>query len=47
MCVAFIDLDDLNAVNDRFGHRCGDELLIQLSKRLPDACPPTDYRSTR
>lgn len=39
LCVAFIDLDDFKTVNDTFGHRSGDELLIQLSQRLGRSCP--------
>ena len=32
--VIFVDLDGLKAINDRFGHKAGDEALIEVSKLL-------------
>lgn len=32
--LVFIDLDDFKAINDRFGHPCGDSFLIQIGERL-------------
>lgn len=34
MAVAFLDLDGFKPVNDRYGHRRGDEVLIEVAERL-------------
>ena len=40
--VLFLDLDDFKDVNDRFGHRAGDDLLIEVSLRLRRCTRPGD-----
>jgi diguanylate cyclase (GGDEF)-like protein/PAS domain S-box-containing protein len=34
IAVGFCDLDDFKRVNDRYGHRIGDELLVETTARL-------------
>jgi diguanylate cyclase (GGDEF)-like protein len=40
--VLYIDLDGFKAVNDRYGHRVGDGLLVEVAKRLVAAIRKVD-----
>ena len=43
MAVFFLDLDGFKDVNDRFGHRVGDQLLVQVARRLKDSLRVADF----
>lgn len=38
----YIDLDKFKAVNDNYGHLAGDKVLVEISRRLRQACRETD-----
>src|SRR4051812_33286189 len=42
IAVLFIDLDDFKAFNDTLGHSRGDEVLLEVSRRLRSALRPSD-----
>lgn len=43
LAFAFIDLDRLKTVNDAYGHNVGDELIMELGRRLRSVCKGNDY----
>ena len=43
LAVCVLDLDGFKPVNDTFGHEAGDQVLIALGKRLPEALRATDF----
>jgi len=43
LSVIFLDLDNFKVVNDTLGHATGDELLVQLSKRLNSVIDQRDH----
>jgi len=42
VAVLYLDLDGFKSVNDRYGHRAGDEVLIAVAKRIEATLRPDD-----
>lgn len=42
LAVFVVDIDDFKAINDRYGHRAGDEVLIETARRVVSALRAID-----
>ena len=45
LCIAMIDVDNFKKINDTYGHKTGDEVLIALGKFLLDQTRESDFVS--
>lgn len=43
LALVYCDLDGFKGVNDRYGHKVGDELLVVVARRLRDAVRSDDF----
>ncbi|MDA8621412.1 EAL domain-containing protein [Psychrosphaera sp.] len=46
LALFFIDIDDFKLINDTYGHKVGDLVLSEVSKRLVENIRPTDQIAT-
>ncbi|HVF14595.1 MAG TPA: diguanylate cyclase, partial [Acidimicrobiales bacterium] len=42
VAVFYLDVDDFKAINDRWGHAAGDEVLVRVARRLSQVVRPGD-----
>lgn len=47
VAVLFLDIDDFKAINDRWGHAAGDQILIAVAQRLSRSVRPQDAGTRR
>ena len=42
VCVMYLDIDDFKIINDTLGHAGGDDVLVELGRRLTSVLRPAD-----